>query len=90
MTFLESILLKLTRETSNGGTCRIGDADFVVRYCSDIWEWEYRGETYWDVQDLAEAMIKDGRVIPEKAHLIANRFHPDFGMSQPPQGTALT
>lgn len=68
MTFLESILIRLTRDTSNGGSCHVGDAVVVVRYCSDIWEWEYRGETYWDIQDLAEAMIKDGNVITERAY----------------------
>ena len=73
MTLLESILIKLTRDTFNGGSCRVGNAVVVVRYCSDIWEWEYQGETYWDVQDLAEAMIKDGSVIPEEAHVYSQQ-----------------
>ena len=66
MTFLEAIIVRLTRETCNGGTCQIGDVTLVVRYCSDIWEWDYLGETYWDVEGLAEAIIRDGRAIPEK------------------------
>lgn len=64
MTLLESILIKLTRDTSNGSSCRIGDAVIVVRFCSDIWEWDYQGETYWDVQDLAEAIIRDSSPTP--------------------------
>lgn len=58
MTFLEAIIKKLTRETPSGGSCRIGDASFTVWYCSDIWEWEYLGEIYWDVQDLAHAIAR--------------------------------
>lgn len=56
MTALEATILRLTHETPSGGTCQIGSATFQVFYCSDIWEWEYKGVTYWDMEDLAKAM----------------------------------
>jgi hypothetical protein len=55
---LEETILDLTARTPSGGLCRVGDASFSVYYCSDIWEWEFQGVTYWDVQDLAEAMVR--------------------------------
>jgi len=55
---LENIILELTSQTPSGGVCKIGDATFKVWYCSDIWEWEYQGVTYFDPLDLAEAMIQ--------------------------------
>lgn len=55
---LEASILELTSCTPSGGTCRIGEATFKVLYCSDLWEWEYLGETYFDAQDLAEAIRK--------------------------------
>ncbi|GLH74154.1 hypothetical protein GETHLI_26560 [Geothrix limicola] len=56
---LEETILDLTSRTPSGGRCRIGEEFFSVWYCSDIWEWEYRGVTYFDAQDLAEAMLLD-------------------------------
>jgi hypothetical protein len=56
MMTLEAAILRLTHATPSGGACRIGGAAFKVFYCSDLWEWEYQGETYWDSQDLAEAL----------------------------------
>lgn len=56
MTALEATILRLTHETPSGGSCQVGPASFKVFYCSDIWEWEFQGETYWDVEDLAKAM----------------------------------
>jgi len=58
-TLLEVIIMKLTHDSPSGGTCRIGDASFTVRYCSDIWEWEFLSETFWDVQDLARAIERE-------------------------------
>ncbi|MDR3684321.1 MAG: hypothetical protein P4L11_11390 [Geothrix sp.] len=58
MTFLEVLIKKATLKTPSGSSCRVGDASFTVRYCSDIWEWEYLGETFWDVQDLAKAIAR--------------------------------
>lgn len=66
MTFLEDIIVKLTRETVSGGTCRIGDASITIRYCSDLWEWDYGGRTFWDVHDLAEAIVQDCIAFPTK------------------------
>jgi hypothetical protein len=66
MTYLEAIIVKLTRETASGGTCRVGDASITVRYCSDIWEWDYGGRTFWDVHDLAEAIVQDCTAFPTK------------------------
>ncbi len=56
MTALEATILRLTHETPSGGCCQIGAATFKVHYCSDIWEWEYQGVTYWDMEDLAKAL----------------------------------
>jgi len=56
MMTLEAAIMRLTHATPSGGACRIGGAAFKVFYCSDLWEWEYQGETYWDSQDLAEAL----------------------------------
>jgi hypothetical protein len=60
---LEALIRKLTVATPSGGKCRIGDAFISVWYCPDIWEWEYLGETFWDVQDLAQA-ITQGSAAP--------------------------
>jgi hypothetical protein len=54
---LEQWIIELTARTPSGGSCTIGDSSFIVRYCADIWEWEYRGEAYYDPEDLAEAII---------------------------------
>jgi hypothetical protein len=78
MNFLERILVKLTRETASGGTCKVGAVSITVRYCSDLWEWEYGGRTFWDVHDLAEAIIQDSKAhsatplaLPRKARASA-------------------
>lgn len=65
MTFLEAIIKKLTLGTPSGSCCRVGDASFTVRDRSDIWEWEYQGETYWDVQDLAKAIARGSTATPQ-------------------------
>jgi hypothetical protein len=65
-TLLEVIIMKLTHESPSGGVCRIGDASFTVRYCSDIWEWEYLNETFWDVRDLAQAIERASAASPQK------------------------
>jgi hypothetical protein len=66
MTFLEAMIVSLTRETTSGSTCRIGNASITVKYCKDIWEWEYQGHTFWDVHDLAEAIIEECLAFPKK------------------------
>jgi len=74
MTFLEAIILGLTRGCCDGGTFHIGDVSVVLRCSSDIWEWEYRGETYWDVENLAESIIRDGQAVPERASRFSKRI----------------
>jgi len=59
--FLENQICALTHQTPSGGQCRVGDAVFTVFYTEDLWEWEYRGVTYFDPQDLAEAILAAGR-----------------------------
>ena len=71
MTFLEAIIKKLTLGTPSGSSCRVGDAFFTVRYCSDIWEWEYQGETYWDVQDLAKAIARGSAAAAQKVSFLS-------------------
>ncbi len=58
MATLEETIKELTTRTPSGGSCAIGDSAFIVRYCSDSWEWEYRGNIYYDPQDLAQAILR--------------------------------
>jgi hypothetical protein len=53
---LEQAIIDLTSRTPSGGTCWIGDVPFTVWYCSDYWEWVFRGVYYFDPQDLSEAI----------------------------------
>ena len=53
---LEDTIKTLTARTPSGGSCRIGDAIFNVYYSPDCWEWEFKGVTYFDPRDLAEAL----------------------------------
>jgi hypothetical protein len=73
MTFLEVIIKKLTLETPSGSSCRVGGAAFTVRYCSDIWEWEYLGETFWDVHDLAKAMARGSTATLQKVSFLSKK-----------------
>ena len=73
MTFLEVVIQKLTLKTPSGSSCRVGDASFTVRYCSDIWEWEYQGETFWDVHDLAKAIARKNTATAQKISFLSNR-----------------
>jgi len=73
MTFLEVIIKKLTLETPSGSSCRVGDAAITVRYCSDIWEWEYLGETFWDVHDLAKAIAIGGTATHQKVSFLSKK-----------------
>jgi len=75
-TFLESILRQATLATPHGGCCRIGDAVITVRYCSDLWEWDYNGETFWDIEDLAEALIRGNAMAPREALAVSQRAKP--------------
>jgi hypothetical protein len=53
---LEKTIIDLTSQTPSGGTCWIGDIPFTVWYCSDYWEWVFRGVYYFDPLDLGEAI----------------------------------
>ena len=58
MATLEETIMALTARTPSGGRFAIGDSFFMVRYCADSWEWEYRGNLYYDPQDLAKAILR--------------------------------
>ena len=73
MTFLEVIIKKLTLVTPSGSCCRVGDVSFTVRYCSDIWEWEYLGETFWDVHDLAKAIASGSTATHQKVSFLSKK-----------------
>ena len=73
MTFLEVVIKKLTLETPSGSSCRVGGASFTVRYCSDIWEWEYLGETFWDVHDLAKAIARGSAAASQKVSFLSKK-----------------
>jgi hypothetical protein len=66
MMSLEAMIKNMTRETPHGSSYTIGKASITVFYCSDFWEWEYLGETYWDVQDLAEAIAHGTTPTPQR------------------------
>ena len=53
---LEKTIIDLTSRAPSGGTCWIGDIPFTVWYCSDYWEWVFRGVYYFDPLDLSEAI----------------------------------
>jgi len=53
-------LAELTARTPSGGRFWIGSDHCVVRYCSDSWEWEYRSNIFYDLQDLADEVNKAG------------------------------
>ena len=55
---LEETIKDLTSRTPSGGTCSIGDCSILVRYCADMWEWEFGGVIYYDLQDLADAILR--------------------------------
>ena len=65
---LEDTILELTSQTASGGEFKIGEASVRVWFCSDIWEWEYLGETFWDLQDLADALVQGSPVTLPRAH----------------------
>lgn len=75
-TFLESILRQATLATPHGGCCRIGDAVITVRSCTDLWEWDYNGETFWDIEDLAEALIRGNAIAPQQSMALSKRAKP--------------
>jgi hypothetical protein len=66
MMTLERMIKSMTIATPNGGRYNIGKAFITVSYCSDFWEWEYLGVTYWDIQDLAEAIVRGSAAIPQR------------------------
>lgn len=73
MTFLEAILLRLTRETTPGEACQLGDASITVRCSSGQCSWEYGGRTFWEVHDLAEAIIEGSNAVPAKLPPLSKR-----------------
>jgi len=57
---LEETIIELTTRTPSGGGFWIGNHHFTVRYCADCWEWEYGGNVFYDLQDLAEEILRRG------------------------------
>ena len=74
MPTLEETIKALTSRTPSGGSCAIGDSTFIVRYCSDSWEWEYRGNIYYDPQDLAEAILRKSDASSRLARYFTGRI----------------
>lgn len=48
----------LTTRTPNGGGFWLGNNYVIVHSSADSWEWEYRGNSFYDLQDLAEEVIR--------------------------------
>lgn len=69
---LQALLEQLTREAQSGATCQVGNATITVRYCSNFWEWQLAGETFWDLQDLAEALLQGSSTAIEKTQHLPN------------------
>lgn len=57
---LEETIIELTTRTPSGGGFSIGNHQFTVRYCADSWEWEYGGNVFYDLEDLAEEILRRG------------------------------
>ena len=55
---LEEALIERTTSTPSGGGFWIGNHYFTVRYSADCWEWEYLGNVFYDLQDLAEEIMR--------------------------------
>jgi hypothetical protein len=59
---LEKTIEGLTAKTGSGGFFLIGENITVVWYGRDWWEWEYRGNTFYDAKDLADDVIRRNRM----------------------------
>ena len=55
---LEQAILDLTAKTPHGGHFWVGRHFILVRCGSDWWEWEYRGNSFYDPKDLAEDVLR--------------------------------
>ena len=51
-------IMDLTSRTPSGGGFWLGSSYFIVRYGSDWWEWKYRGNVFYDLQDLADEILR--------------------------------
>jgi hypothetical protein len=57
VTLVEAIADRTTRTPSGGGFW-LGSNYLSVRYCVDSWEWEYLGTLFYDLEDLAEEILR--------------------------------
>lgn len=86
---LQTVLEKLTRETPSGDSCRVGDAFITVWYCSNTWEWQYAGETFWDLQDLAEALLQRSPAPIDSTQLVPQKIKARGGHLPMPTSTLV-
>ncbi len=56
---LVETIIDLTARTPSGSGFWIGNNYVTVRYCSDFWEWEYQGNVFYDLEDLADEILKE-------------------------------
>lgn len=71
---LEKTIMDLTAQTPSGGVCTIGSTSFRVHYSPDCWEWEYRGNTFYDPQDLAEEILRRSGSASRMARFFTGRI----------------
>lgn len=55
---IEEAIMDRTARTPSGGGFWLRNSYFIVRYGSDWWEWKYRGNIFYDLQDLAEEILR--------------------------------
>lgn len=84
---LEETILELTARTPSGGCCRIGETSFSVRYCADLWEWEYLGEVFWDPVDLAETILRKNHAGSRLVRFYTGKLPDQRKVPRIPRGT---
>ena len=60
---VEERILELSSKAQSGAPCKIGDHIFTILYTKDTWEWVFKGNYYFDIKDLAEAILEDEAVL---------------------------
>jgi hypothetical protein len=55
---IEDTIMARTARTPSGGGFWLKNCFFHVRYGSDWWEWKYRGNIFYDLQDLADEILR--------------------------------
>ena len=67
----EETMINLTTRTPNGGGFWAGSSFVIVQSGPDWWEWKCRGKVYYDLDELADALIRRRGIVfrPERHRL---------------------